>query len=77
MVGKLLKDLRVDNMLTLKDVAVLTGFSQVYLSEIERGNKTPKNGNSLKKLSIGYNIPFDDLLNALMQEIKQEAKSDN
>jgi transcriptional regulator with XRE-family HTH domain len=75
MLGKELKRIRVDVMdKTLADISKSSGFAPVYLSEIERGLKIPRNGCTLKKLSVGYNVHFDKILEWFLEDIKQEGK---
>lgn len=58
---------------SLKEIAKKTGFSIVYLSEVERGEKVPKHGKALKRLAKGYEINFDVVLDSLKQDLKIEA----
>ena len=73
MLSKLLKDKRLKDKITLKKMTELVGFKMTYLSDIENHKRIPKNGSTLVKLSWGYNIPFEDVLNAITEEIRAEA----
>lgn len=76
MLDILLRDKRINILkLTLKEISKNIGFSYVYLSKIERGEKIPRNGITLMKLSNGYKISIDNILNELMKDIKIEAET--
>ena len=74
MLGQGLRIKRVEILKeSLKDISEKTGFSIVYLSEVERGEKVPKHGKALKKLAKGYGISFNVVLDALKQDLRIEA----
>ena len=74
MLSELLKKTRD---ISLKQMAMHTGYSQVYLSDIERGMRIPKNGQTLKKLAKAYGIPFDVILDCIKDHIKLEGEDAN
>lgn len=60
--GKHIKEIRISNYLTQEKAALLCELNQHYLSDLENGRKNP----SLKvlyKLSEGYNISLEELMN--------------
>lgn len=63
--GKKLFELRQEKGLTLKEVGHRTGFTNSYISMLENGktDRVPK-PDTIKKLSIGLNIPFVELMSA-------------
>src|SRR5699024_1794011 len=63
--GKKLFDIRKRKGLTLKEVGHRTGFTDSYISMIERAkiHKIPK-PDTIKKMSIGLNTPFVELMDA-------------
>ena len=58
-IGPLLRRLRGE--ISLRDVGRLTGISNSYLSQIERGDRRP-GPNVLKRLSSLYGVEVQDLL---------------
>lgn len=78
MLGKELRRVRVEvKKETLREVSRVCGLTITYLSDIERGRKVPKNGQSLKKLCLGYNVNFDSIISWLVADIKKEADSES
>lgn len=78
MLGKKLKNHRIKIMnLTLKDAAKKVGLSAVYVSEIEKGFKNPRNGKTLNKLAIGYGLELEDILIWLLEDIRLEVLNDD
>lgn len=61
--GKALRKIREKKELYLKNVADVMGWSVVYLSDIERGNRNPPAKNDIIKLSKFLGIDIDYLLN--------------
>lgn len=60
-IGELIKQIRKNNKITLKDLAAATGLSISYLSMLERGLNSPTIAN-LQKICQALNITFTDLL---------------
>lgn len=56
-----LKQLRLDENLSLAQLAKKSGISASYLNEIEKGKKYPKEG-KLKDLSEALNTPYETLV---------------
>ncbi len=59
--GLKLRNLRLERLLSLKDLADRSGLSISYLSEIEKGKKYPK-PDKLLALSRVLEVPFDELV---------------
>jgi transcriptional regulator with XRE-family HTH domain len=60
--GELLKDLRLVNGLTLRDVEELTGISNAYLSQVENGQIKQPSPNFLHKMSGVLDYPYEALM---------------
>lgn len=60
-IGSYLKELRIKNNLTTKQVELKTGISNSYISLIERDKRTPSAG-ILNKLAKAYQVKPEDLL---------------
>ena len=56
MIGYILRIIRVANDLSIRELAEAIGFSSAYISEIERGKKTPTI-ESLKRFAEYYKFP--------------------
>ena len=56
MMGKYLKELRLINKLTLREVEKITGISNAYLSQVERGKRSVPTIKILRKLAHVYNV---------------------
>lgn len=62
-IGTRLRELRIQNKLSLDDVYKITGIADSTLSKIENGkSKRPVSVDILIKLSAAYNVNFIDLL---------------
>lgn len=60
--GELLKDLRLANGLTLRDVEGLTGISNAYLSQVENGQIKQPSPNFLHKMAGALDYPYEALM---------------
>lgn len=69
-IGKKIRNLRKKNKTTMVELARLTGFSQSYLSQIERGKVKPSVG-ALQKISYAFGIPMASFFET------EEEKEDN
>lgn len=76
MLGKQLRRKREIIQEPLKEIKERCGLSIMYLSEIEREKKIPRNGCSLKKLSEGYNEPFETVLAWFLEDIRDEGNNE-
>jgi transcriptional regulator with XRE-family HTH domain len=62
--GQYLKNLRLQQRLSLRDVAARTGMSYSYLTQIEHGRRKAPGPELLKRLAPVYGVPVRDLLKA-------------
>jgi len=62
--GEYLRDLRVEQRLSLREVEEQSGVSNSYLGLIERGQRPAPGAEILKKLAPVYDVPVRDLLRA-------------
>lgn len=69
MLGKLLRDKRLESKLTLKDISKFSGFGSMYLSDIETGKKTPRKKKTLEIISVAYDIPYDKIVSTVIKSI--------
>ena len=67
-----IKKSRSEQKITLKNLSEKTGFSMMYLSEIERGIKRPIKKDTLMKISEALNIEYHILIDGLLETISEE-----
>ena len=60
--GSVIKRIRKDKKLSLKEVAKNGDMSHSYISQIENGKRNTPKPEILRKLSKGLNVPYLDLL---------------
>lgn len=60
--GHYLRQLRLEQKLSLREVAAQADISNTYISLIERGYRKPPGADILKRLAPIYNVPVKDLL---------------
>jgi transcriptional regulator with XRE-family HTH domain len=60
--GELLKELRLANGLTLRDVEGITGISNAYLSQVENGQIKQPSPNFLHKMAGALDYPYESLM---------------
>jgi len=73
--GELLKRLREDRKMTLRDVEQKTRISNAYLSQVERGERNIPTLKILRKLAEVYGVPvsfFTDKAEEIFKEEKNE-----
>lgn len=58
-IGQLLKDLREDRGLSLRDLGMTVGMNKTYLGDIELGKRNPT-VNSLEKIVAGYGLTLKE-----------------
>ena len=73
--GKLLRDARRANGLTLRDVEERTGVSNAYLSQLEHGRIRQPSPVVLHQLSDAYKLPYEDLLDSAGYPVPEAVKS--
>ena len=54
-IGQLLKDLREERGLSLRELGLVVGMNKTYLGDIELGKRNPSI-NSLEKIVAGYGL---------------------
>ena len=69
-VGEILRLLRISFDLSISDLSEKTKISKSYITEIEKGTKTPSE-KIIKNYSIGLEIP-EDTLNYLLNSYSQK-----
>lgn len=57
LIGNLIRDIRINRKLKQSDLAELTGLSKSYISEIEKGIKTPKT-DQIDVICKALNVPM-------------------
>jgi len=62
--GSYLRNLRVEQRLSLREVEQRASVSSSYIAQIERGLRKPPGVDILKKLAPVYDVPVRDLLSA-------------
>lgn len=62
MLGKILKEERLKNHLTIREVSNLLHMSSVYISDIENGKRTPTKLQTLEIFANLYKIELQTLL---------------
>lgn len=60
--GRLIRRIRKEKKLSLKDVAKRGGLSHAYISQIENGKRVNPTGQVINKLAKGLGVPVYDLL---------------
>jgi len=62
--GSLLKKLREERSMSLRDLEAATGVSNGYLSQIESGKVAPPSPKILQRLSTALQSPYESLMEA-------------
>jgi HTH-type transcriptional regulator, competence development regulator len=60
--GEYIKDLRLRNGMTLRQVEEITEVSNPYISLMERGIRPPPHPSILKKLAKAYNVTINEMM---------------
>ncbi|OKL37600.1 helix-turn-helix domain-containing protein [Domibacillus mangrovi] len=60
--GKEIKEIRTKKKLSLKEVAERGNLSHSYLSQLENGKRNAPKPDMIRKLSIGLDVPFIQLM---------------
>ncbi|MGI2851610.1 helix-turn-helix domain-containing protein [Bacillus cytotoxicus] len=74
--GCLVHDFRIENTLTLNDMASLVSISSSYLWRIENGKRNPDLDIRVRILTLGMNWSMVDILLYLEQMIAKESADD-
>ncbi len=70
-IGKVIRRERQDRHMTIKELADKAGLSEIYVGEIERGQKYPS-AVVLESLAKALDLDIADLLQLLAEEIRFE-----
>ncbi|MBY0097287.1 helix-turn-helix domain-containing protein [Mesobacillus maritimus] len=62
MIGKRIREQRVNKGLSLSQLAIQAGVAKSYLSSLERGQQQNPSIEILKKISIQLNVDIDSLI---------------
>ncbi|MDK0863982.1 helix-turn-helix transcriptional regulator [Clostridium perfringens] len=65
-IGKLFKESRIKNGLTLQDVSIKTGVSQSYISRIENNCRKDPSIKVVKALSDVYELDFYKVIELML-----------
>src|SRR5713226_7135820 len=70
-IGRVIRRERQDRHLTIKELGDKAGLSEIYVGEIERGQKYPS-AKVLESLAIALDLDVADLLEFMAEEIRGE-----
>ena len=70
-IGKVIRRERQDRQLTIKELGDKAGLSEIYVGEIERGQKYPSS-KVLENLAGALDLDMADLLELMAEEIRFE-----
>src|SRR5256884_9222108 len=72
-IGRVIRRERQDRQLTIKELGDKAGLSEIYVGEIERGQKYPSS-KVLESLARELDLDLADLLELMAEEIRFERK---
>lgn len=70
-IGKVIRQERQDRHLTIKELGEKAGISEIYMGEIERGQKYPS-ANVLENLARALELDLAEILELMAEEIRKE-----
>lgn len=70
-IGRVIRRERQDRQLTIKELGDKAGLSEIYVGEIERGQKYPSS-NVLESLARALELDMADLLELMAEQIRFE-----
>jgi transcriptional regulator with XRE-family HTH domain len=70
-IGRVIRQERQDRHLTIKELGEKAGISEIYLGEIERGQKYPS-ANVLESLARALDLDLAEMLELMAEEIRKE-----
>lgn len=73
--GEILKELRKERNMTLRDVEVSTGISNSYLSQIERGYRGIPTIKFLRRLAEVYHVSVNKLIETGTKEMNSKSSN--
>lgn len=71
--GEYLRRIRLDRMMSLRDVENETGISNAYLSQVESGKRNVPSPKILLKLATVYGVSFEGLISRHVVELEQKS----
>ncbi|MGZ3610534.1 MAG: helix-turn-helix domain-containing protein [Ktedonobacteraceae bacterium] len=75
-IGKVIRRERQDRRLTIKELGDKAGLSEIYVGEIERGQKYPSS-NVLESLARALELDMADLLELMAEQIRFERQPES
>src|SRR3989442_13088236 len=70
-IGRVIRRERQDRQLTIKELGEKAGLSEIYVGEIERGQKYPS-AKVLESIATALDLDLADLLELMAEEIRYE-----
>lgn len=70
-IGKVIRQERQQRQLTIKELGEKAGLSEIYVGEIERGQKYPS-AKVLESIARALDLDLADLLELMAEEIRRE-----
>ena len=70
-IGRVIRQERQDRRLTIKELGEKAGISEIYMGEIERGQKYPS-ANVLESLARALELNLAEMLELMAEEIRKE-----
>ena len=70
-IGRVIRQERQDRHLTIKELGEKAGISEIYMGEIERGQKYPS-ANVLESLARALDLDLAEILELMAEEIRKE-----
>lgn len=70
-IGKVIRQERQERRMTIKDLGDKAGLSEIYVGEIERGQKYPS-AKVLESLAAALELDMAELLELIAEEIRSE-----
>ncbi len=70
-IGKVIRQERQERRMTIKDLGDKAGLSEIYVGEIERGQKYPS-AKVLESLATALELDMAELLELIAEEIRSE-----
>lgn len=70
-IGRVIRQERQDRRLTIKELGEKAGISEIYMGEIERGQKYPS-ANVLESLARALELDLAEMLECMAEEIRKQ-----
>lgn len=70
-IGRVIRQERQDRHLTIKELGEKAGISEIYVGEIERGQKYPS-ANVIESLARALELDLAEMLELMAEEIRKE-----